>query len=1532
MNSNMMAGERRWASARRGGMTVLGKVAVPKPLNLPSQRLENHGLDPNVEIVPKGTLSWGSRPSSSGSNPWISSTSPNADGGTVSPNHLSGRPSSGGSGTRPSTAGSDKAQESVGNAWGSNSRPSSASGTLSSSQTSTATLRPRSADNRPNSSQLSRFAEPATKGSVAWGPSGTAERLGVKPKEDEFSLTSGDFPTLGSEKDNIGRNVESGDCCRPSSASGRIPQIKDDMKHGTVNTWRPDGTRITEDDVHPNMEEWHAEHHQYMKTNAPPQHFDAWHGPPANGPPGVWYGGRPRAPAFGAPAPPGGFPAEPFPYYHPQMPPPRMAGSQPVPHRGPGPRGPHPKNGDFYRPQMHDTYARPGMPFRPGFYPPPPGPMAFESFYGPPMGYCNNERDIPYMGMAPGPPLYTGYAAGRPDIGDPHGRVGGHQVGNTPGQMEADYLEDPQGSKRAPLRKHNEYDDQRDEGDSQKNTMQPNATYPGKNLLPMISKTNEWGAEVDAEESISSKKAMPNEISSLNFGHQVHSGDIMKVKSFEGTGNANAVNDYSRNESGDEPSFRPEILSHGSEKDSSKSAVAIKSVLMHKIDGLNAKVRVFDGRNDGPSAYNRDVDKDKSGTVDSKSNNNTGEVGNTEHLQRNPYPKSISSGQHEVDGPVSDKPIQSNAVVSRRTSHGRQGRVDQRGRGKFSQDPDGWRKKPPNTDSLNEVLASSIEPEPSIKAHLPNVAVEASETSLINPTDRLEVDSVETYDSSDSQRTKMRELAKQRALQLQKEEEERTREQKAKALAKLEELNRRMSTGEAGSQKDEQVEVTGDIQRKQGLLAGGESVVADQMSQAPGLNLVSNPSGTFADDDNNAKKAEENTNPLESSITPVLTHEDARDKAQKESSQVNNEGISRHKRTGYKQKTNNSSQKSLNEIPVSKAASDTQKDPFAAAAGDTTIFRDESNVSNPSSILAEPSSGHQRRKNNRSNKNKHKVAENSTNLALPQVLSDPNAKKGHAQGSVPSEEMHGRGSNQWKPNTVRKIPRTQQFNRSMGKLHSNDTAVWAPVPTQNKSKGSVSETLNFMQECPADAGQNSILESANPTKGDNAGQSSLRSKRAEMERYVPKPVAKELAQQGSVQPSSTKSSRSTEVPGKEQSGSAEYVGTQPVWSNVENDGNGHHSKPKNDLGIWKQMGSADISLVTGLQFGAIPASEINRDIQQSKESSQLVKVEINSSSADPKSSGNINTLGSDTLLDNPTTVSGNKYSSSRDHGATGRGKRHPPRGYRTTGKNPDSETGFGVEPDGSSIHSAAPNVNHTDRPVVSKENRTIGERTSSQWQPKSQTHSTNTQQGNRTESETHVINRPAKKDNSHRKVQPAHSHDNESVNASQPKQGESANVESNTAEAIIGHHQETSREKPAPARRRPFSPNQDSVDSGELVPNAHTDYQVDHNIPSGSRRNARQNSRFSKGHESRNDWSASHDNTRPHNPPSYRDRQRQNVHYEYQPVGHPADRASESMDRRHWERGQNHHPKRGGGNYYRRQTQTGGSVHTDSQE
>ncbi|KAG0492843.1 hypothetical protein HPP92_006241 [Vanilla planifolia] len=205
----MASSERRWASARRSGMTVLGKV--PKPINLPSQKLENHGLDPNVDLVPKGTHTWGSRPSNA-SNAWVTSSvsPPQFDGSLGSPNNsygrpsshgnAHGRPSSGGSSTRPSTAGSDKSIETVGVALGSNSRPSSASGILPSSQIPVSLNRPRSAETRPGSSQLSRFSENSSDYN-AWLSEGTPERLGVvASKRSDFSLNSGDFPSLGSEK------------------------------------------------------------------------------------------------------------------------------------------------------------------------------------------------------------------------------------------------------------------------------------------------------------------------------------------------------------------------------------------------------------------------------------------------------------------------------------------------------------------------------------------------------------------------------------------------------------------------------------------------------------------------------------------------------------------------------------------------------------------------------------------------------------------------------------------------------------------------------------------------------------------------------------------------------------------------------------------------------------------------------------------------------------------------------------------------------------------------------------------------------------------------------------------------------------------------------------------------------------------------------------------------------------------------------------------------------------------------------------
>ncbi|KAM0848014.1 hypothetical protein ACQ4PT_054647 [Festuca glaucescens] len=96
MASSLLTTDKRWAApTRKSGMTVLGKI--PKPINLPSQRLENQGLDPNVEIVPKGTHTWGSKPGPTTPNAWNSSSllSPKKDGSVGAPSQFNGRPSSG---------------------------------------------------------------------------------------------------------------------------------------------------------------------------------------------------------------------------------------------------------------------------------------------------------------------------------------------------------------------------------------------------------------------------------------------------------------------------------------------------------------------------------------------------------------------------------------------------------------------------------------------------------------------------------------------------------------------------------------------------------------------------------------------------------------------------------------------------------------------------------------------------------------------------------------------------------------------------------------------------------------------------------------------------------------------------------------------------------------------------------------------------------------------------------------------------------------------------------------------------------------------------------------------------------------------------------------------------------------------------------------------------------------------------------------------------------------------------------------------
>ncbi|KAG6413321.1 hypothetical protein SASPL_126030 [Salvia splendens] len=1528
----------RWASSRRGGMTVLGKVAVPKPINLPSQRLENHGLDRNVEIVPKGTVSWGSRPSSSGSSPWNSSSlSPNADGGTVSPSHPSGRPSSGGSGTRPSTSGSDRTHDHVPNAWSANSRPSSASGTLSTNQTSSSSsLRPRSAENRPNSSQLSRFAEPVSKSHAAWDSSVTAERLGVKSmKEDNFSLTSGDFPTLGSEKDNSLKKVEPEDS-RPSSASGRIVQANKedniphaDLKHATVNTWRAESTQHAEDGIHPSMENWQGDPHQYYPNTAP-QRFEGWRGPPMNGPSGGWYGGRPRGPAFGAHVPPGGFPLEPYPYY---------------------------------RPQMHEAYPRPGMQFRANFYPGPPGPMPFEGYYGPPMGYCNNEREMPYMGMPTGPPVYNGYPAPTPDISNSHGRTTARRpTGKTISeQVETGHSEETRAPKRVPLNMHNEYE--QEEGDHWEQHVPPNILHPGKIRFPASSRKTEWGAEEDAKEAVSAKRTAPSQNPSNSHGNRIHSAD-MKVKAVDGMPNSKGLDDNRTNQSEAPPSFPSVVpqLPVSSERDAAP-ATTKKAALIHKIDGLNAKFRVTDGWNDSTNADDREKERTGAQIVDMKVNNCTRDVGTPAMAShRTPVSRNYVAALDAVTVPVGDNPLHPIAAIPRRSYHGGHARVDHRGKGKFnSQEADGWRRKPLSNDSSSAVIASNNESTPNILSYGPNNVGESSENSMVDPVGKVEGDLAEVCDSTDiqAQRAKMKELAKQRYLQLQKEEEERVREQKAKALAKLEELDRRKQAG--ANQKADRTPVIGDVRvEQQEVHTVIGTVIAELKTNESGFNLVLSPAVAAVGTDSNTNQAGESVEVsrdlrltiqhkglVESNVSPLPRIEDFADGNTKGVvSPPDDGGISRHKRAGYKQKQNNMPQKHPNEKPVSSSTFEVQKDRiFAAVADMHERPSSESNVVNTSKSLVEPLA-QQRKRISRSNKPKPKPEETPIVSVLPSVTSnvtpenesidnvgsndsvsnmgasvstacepDTAVHSWELSSSLPSEESQSKVPTQWKPN--RRIPKNQQGHRFTDKHHgSSDTVVWAP-----KAKAS------------DEVSQNSLQESANLMKNENVAQNSLKGKRAEMERYVPKP---QLAQQGSSPPfsSSVSSTRLSEGAAAEQSGSAISANSQPVisatanvWSNLEmNVGDSNHSKNKKDHGTWKQRGvtdssqmksvptgPTDTSQVKGVHTGPSPISQPTKEIQLSKELVHSGRSESNRANAEFKISG----------------AAMSKHPSVKDQDATGRGKRHPPRGPRSGGNNPDFENTLHGEGDGSL--SSAPDVNLMDKSIISKENRSFGERTSSHWQPKSSPNSANNQQGNRnagSESITLEANRGPRKSTQH-KMQSVPQQDKESSNFSQPQlqPGQSENVKSNVSDDSVArlHQDYDGEKKPAPVKGRPCSPNQDPVGTGESSLTNTVDL-LEHNVTSGSRRAGRQNNRPVRGHDTRAELSSGHEN-RPHNAPAFWDRQRQNVHLEYQPVGpfkghkpekveELADGGADNMDQRYRERGQSNFKR--GGNYYRR--------------
>uniref|UniRef100_A0A1J3GVV1 Protein MODIFIER OF SNC1 1 n=1 Tax=Noccaea caerulescens TaxID=107243 RepID=A0A1J3GVV1_NOCCA len=1399
MTSNT-TGDRRWGTTRRSGMTILGKVAVPKPINLPSQRLENQGLDPNVEIVPKGTLSWGSK------SPWgPSSLSPQTESGPGSPSHLSNRPSSGGSVTRPSTADSDKAYDS--SSIASNSRPSSASGVFPSNHASVALQRPHSADTRPGSSQLSRFAEASSETSATWGQHGVAPT-----KIDGFSLTSGDFPSLGTEKESSEKSArpqDDGPRTRPASSSGRSVEERgvDCIEESNVrirdaNAWGRDNQPYSEDAPRPCREEGQLDSrgsHSYPNANFPHQ-YDAWRGPPVNNHQGGgWYRGNHP---YGPPTGPGGFHMDPFPFY--------PAQATPVPGHVAGPRGNHATNGKMFRPPMLDSFVHPRMQTRPGFY---LGPVPYEGYYGPPMGYNSaSNRDMPFAGGPAGPHTYNKHS------GQGGFDTSGSSVASE--QNEATHSQEPQRPYKVLLKPQ---DGRFGEDEAKREEFLGNRLPNAEKAAPQM------------QTSKNDRRENSNEAS----------GEVQPIKA--------------ENTPPEDPS------------------------LIQKIESLNAKTRIHDGWQNTSSVVNRDQQESKTRTVNSGNSVNkvSARIPQTGHAS-----DSKNSLRYKQGDPATNKDAELAAIggtsISRRSTQQTQGRADHQTKQRVNSEGNaGWRKTTVMSGSSHATLAANSESfaEANVGDSLDTESIGKLGSGIsADPNDGI------SADPNDNQRTTMRELARQRAQQRQKEEEERAREQRAKALAKLEELNRRSQVAEKGSVKN--------------LEAASNASIPDmpEDSRSPSPALMASKSDDLHDRSSLEKKT---TVAAAKSVEPTresgkISMQDAItsteyannvDPSQQDNLPRDRDGAASKQRLGYKQKQNVEKKMAGNSFSV--ASTEVLDVVPSSGLVNEGVLSHNSDMPVTSSVSTE--STFAKRKNNRNGKKKHKVEEtttmNTTRVPVGKETRsvDESIETGKATASeiklgpvsVPSldikvsgnsseqissftnEESQSREKNNWKPQHLRRTQRNSLVNKPAEKFPGSNAVVWAPVHPQHK--GDISTGVGS---------ENTIPEFGTSSKSPHQGQTSSKSKRVEIERYVAKPIVKEMAEQIvsknliTAAPGKTDNILQKENCGGEGAGILQPFGSTAGKSgspSKSRHGNGRQGKHGREHVTWHPRGSA--SSTKPLEDGQFVTSNqpIRGGTMNYHTSNQTEQIDVGSAK-------NQTTCKDDGWKDGWYMTPEPHYSAveemkasapqavaaGKDQGMSIQGKQHASRNNKDGGSN-YGDPKKANKKDFSKAHMQHPGhgLGQPDLPVASKESRGPGDHVS---------HTADAPNINRTDKYGGREYTRNKNYGSQKRDVAGYEH-----------QG-------------FTSEQKSTADAPAQSQNRSTS----------------KEVQVEQNPNSMFQKNSGQGRRFGRGQESQGGWGGSsmQENMHHHHQraPSNRDRQKPNLHYEYKPVGSHAHDGEENRE------------------------------------
>lgn len=1358
-------------------MTVLGKV--PKPINLPSQKLENHGLDPNVEIVPKGAHTWGSRPMLASSSAWGSSTlsSPRADGSLGSSTHANGRPLSGGSGTRPSTGSSERSSEPSAMSWGPSSRPSSASGIVPTSHVLVASNRPRSAETRPNSSQLSRFAE-GSADSISWGAAGTSEKVAAEAsKRSDFTLSSGDFPTLGSEKSDEPKSLPGRSPKVRASESGLLSSFKGTsesllnsgngnpgpMLQENFNSWSADGNSHIGAEASTRAENWHKDIHNsqhLLDANMPAQQFASWRGPPGHPPNVIWYGGHEAGPPYRPFGPPGSYHVDPYyPYVSAGAVPNTQAFSRPEVIPG----GMHFKMGESYRhmpPESYIAHSQPGMPVRPGVY---SGPLLYEGFHIPPRPSfgSSSEQDVPTIGMS------DQYGVNNQHLPDNFRlqpwRFQAQHDGSTPAmakqQMISDQANETQGHYKVLLKQHGDQEEKEHTvtvWPTAQRGMQPGSSTAEVNLVNCYE-----------QEQTTDKHH-------VEISHSQHANDL--------------VDHSNRNSLGtSKPTVHNVIkkLNNASVHTRDQHNILKKNAsLMEKVECLNSKTHVVDAHFDCENFPSKE-----------KMDNHQNLTSNAEHLENIHQVDSRSASNIPNSGPnmgtnqlntstkviihesvIELKPTlhQSDdlAVVSDKSNCSEYGRHSQShnqkralntkakvhhhyGKLKFGSYGADEMNDTPERDPLEKTSVAS-----GISGYLISMPgshgsqeVHENQDSHLVFKSMGEPSSLEPV-ADDVQHAQLKVLARQRAIELKQKEAERTAELKAKAMAKLDELNRRTSNSNQNLRNVPPLcnDILNIHDTKSGTEAKSSAAINETSpgslscdfqakSQAnsdsiikhgdPAVSSVAQPSRTSGFSDHDCLSLGEQSCPLGQETTEINTGKTVSD--------LQDGVVSKRKQAGLRRRKNITDERSQSER---KANSDSCENTRLASM----VIEDSSD--GLGTLNSEDSTFHSSNKNNRGSKYKNKLSDtllssplassknfegasdkhvmdhNETKLRENLIEAKPVLEKNSieimgGQDSfdstvAPNQAMSEltkaapeRASNNWKPHPHRKTGRNLQTDKTIAKHQGSENVVWAPVKPviKNGSSEQVHKSSTSQLTNPSDM------------KNGQDVHNGAKARRAEMERYVPKPIAKELSLQGDSHQHSSPPSSTTSIAnmtGKLDSASARAVTGRDVISAVPksamtsmNTEDAKQSKQGKTRASWRQRN---------------PLEHEQRAVEGSISFNSSKCVEKASELQHSKSGDDLHVEGGNVVLDETLMTT---LSNANNHGANMQRRQQykEHRIDRSSYAPTHSKVVQSEMPDKREIMSPGPLAESVERNHLRNENQSAGSgQMRSHWQPKSQVH------------------------------------------------------------------------------------------------------------------------------------------------------------------------------------------------------------------